>query len=52
MPETLEALEKYLASGNVKWIGPKTAKKIIKQFFSFQSPHYKTKIPTVSYIIS
>ena len=32
MPETLEALEKYLASGNVKWIGPKTAKKIIKQF--------------------
>ena len=32
MPETLEALERYLASGNVKWIGPKTAKKIIKQF--------------------
>ena len=32
MPETLEALEKYLASGNVKWIGPKTAKKIIKEF--------------------
>ena len=32
MPETLEALEKYLASGNIKWIGPKTAKKIIKEF--------------------
>ena len=32
MPETLEALEKYLASGNIKWIGPKTAKKIIQEF--------------------
>lgn len=32
MPETLEALEKYLANGNIKWVGPKTAKKIIKQF--------------------
>ncbi len=32
MPETLEALEKYLASENVKWVGPKTAKKIIKAF--------------------
>lgn len=32
MPETLEALEKYLSSGNIKWIGPKTAKKIIKEF--------------------
>ena len=32
MPETLDALEKYLASGNIKWIGPKTANKIIKQF--------------------
>ena len=32
MPETLEALEKYLASGSIKWIGPKTAKKIIKEF--------------------
>ncbi len=32
MPETLEALEKYLASENVKWVGPKTAKKIIKEF--------------------
>lgn len=32
MPETLEALEKYLAGGNIKWIGPKTAKRIIKEF--------------------
>lgn len=32
MPETLEALERYLASGNIKWIGPKTARKIIKEF--------------------
>ena len=26
MPETLEALEKYLANGNVKGIGPATAR--------------------------
>ncbi len=32
MPQTLEALEKYLASENVKWVGPKTAQKIIKEF--------------------
>lgn len=32
MPETLEALERYLASENVKWVGPKTAKKIINEF--------------------
>ncbi len=32
MPETLDALEKYLASGAIKWVGPKTAKKIIKEF--------------------
>ena len=32
MPETLEALEKYLASGNIKGIGETTAKKIIKKF--------------------
>ncbi len=32
MPETLGALEKYLASGNVKGIGAQTAKKIIKAF--------------------
>ena len=32
MPQTLEALEKYLASGNVKGIGAQTAKKIIKAF--------------------
>lgn len=32
MPETLGALEKYLANGNIKGIGPTTAKKIIKKF--------------------
>ena len=32
MPETLDALERYLASGNIKWVGPKTAKRIIKEF--------------------
>ena len=32
MPKTLEALEKYLANGNVKGIGEATAKKIIKKF--------------------
>ena len=32
MPETVEALEKYLASGNIKGIGPATAKKIIEKF--------------------
>ncbi len=32
MPETLDALEKYLASGNIRWVGEKTAKKIIKAF--------------------
>ena len=32
MPETLGALEKYLANGSVKWIREATAKKIIKTF--------------------
>lgn len=32
MPQTLEALEKYLASGNIKGIGPATAKKIVETF--------------------
>ena len=32
MPETLGALEKYLANGNIKGIGEATAKKIIKKF--------------------
>ena len=32
MPETLDALEKYLANGVIKGIGPATAKKIIKKF--------------------
>ena len=32
MPESAEALEKYLASGTIKGIGPATAKKIIDKF--------------------
>ena len=32
MPETLGALEKYLANGSIKGIGEVTAKKIIKKF--------------------
>lgn len=32
MPETLEALEKYLANGTIKGVGPATAKKIIDTF--------------------
>ncbi len=32
MPQTLGALEKYLANGNIKGIGPATAKKIIDKF--------------------
>ncbi len=32
MPQTLEALEKYLANGVIKGIGPATAKKIVKKF--------------------
>lgn len=32
MPQTLEALEKYLGSGTMKGIGPSTARKIIEKF--------------------
>ena len=32
MPESAAALEKYLASGTIKGIGPATAKKIIDKF--------------------
>lgn len=32
LPETTEALEKYLASGVIKGIGPATARKIIEKF--------------------
>ena len=32
MPQTAAALEKYLASGTIKGIGPATAKKIIDKF--------------------
>ena len=32
IPETPDALERYLANGNIKWVGPKTAEKIIQKF--------------------
>ena len=32
MPETLGALERYLANGTIKGVGPATAKRIIKEF--------------------
>ncbi len=32
MPQTLEALEKYLSTGSIKGIGPATAKKIVNTF--------------------
>lgn len=54
MPETLGALEKYLANGNVKGIGEVTAKKIIKKFgedtinvFKFE-PHRLSEIKGIT----
>ena len=32
MPESLDSLERYLANGQVKGVGPATAKKIVKKF--------------------
>ena len=32
MPQTLSAIEKYLASGNIKGVGEATAKRIVKEF--------------------
>ena len=32
LPQTLEALEKYLGNGLIKGVGPATAKKIVKKF--------------------
>ena len=32
MPEGLDALERYLANGTIKGIGPGTAKKIVQEF--------------------
>ena len=56
MPETLDALERYLANGNVKGIGPVTAHKIIKEFgeetisiFKFE-PEKLSKIKGISSI--
>lgn len=32
LPKTLDSLERYLGGGGIKWVGPKTAEKIIKTF--------------------
>ena len=32
IPQTVEALERYLASGSIKGVGPATARKIVKEF--------------------
>lgn len=32
MPQTLEALERYLGNGTIKGVGPATARKIVKKF--------------------
>ena len=32
MPQTLDALERYLANGSIKGVGPATAKKIIETY--------------------
>ena len=32
MPQTLDALERYLGNGTIKGVGPATAKKIVKKF--------------------
>ena len=32
MPQTLDAIERYLANGTIKGIGPATAKKIVHTF--------------------
>ena len=54
MPESLDALERYLANGNIKGIGPATAHKIIKEFgedtisvFKFE-PEKLSKIKGIS----
>ena len=35
LPQTLDALEKYLGSGSIKGVGPSTAKKIVKKLKCF-----------------
>ena len=54
MPKTLESLERYLANGTIKGIGPATAKKIVKTFgedtihvFKFE-PEKLTQIKGIS----
>lgn len=55
MPETLEGLEKYLAGGVIKGIGPVTAKKIVETFEKEtlevlrSSPHRLCQIKGITY---
>ena len=51
MPETLDALERYLSNGAIKGVGPATARKIIKQFGEETIDilrYYPEKLATVS----
>ena len=50
MPQTLGALEKYLANGNIKGIGPATAKKIIDRFGEETISIFKFEPEKLSYI--
>lgn len=43
MPKTLDALEKYLANGNIKGVGPTTAKRIVDTFKDETISILKTK---------
>ena len=50
VPTTAASIEKYLASGAVKGIGPKTAKKIVDKSFIFKNyPHSISKISLRSF---
>ncbi len=44
IPDTPVALERYLANGNIKWVGPKTAEKIIAKF-GLETIHVLEKTP-------
>lgn len=54
IPKTIQGIERYLASGAIKGIGPKTAKKIVKHFGldTFKviesEPHVLTQIQGIS----
>ena len=41
IPETLDALERYLGNGTIKGVGPATAKKIVKKIWRKYNRNYK-----------